>query len=470
MKKGALILFCLLIFLPAQLAEAGINKKPLLKGVKISKTAMFIAVKSNEKAKLQVILKTSDTKPDYLLAKKITCKNNLNCLYQINFKNLKANKKIAVQSIYKNQPFRININKRDGLKHDYKRYYCQNNKRPNCILKSYLGQNGTLKISNWPLYVAESIIIGFEKTTAINIKNQEEVSSNEEFFDRIEANFLNGNSGQRSIIVLTDWMADKFNRLGMVQDLNQEQLNPAYNNLMPELKTVSIDPERSYSLPWQSNMTGLLIRTDLAPGIKSVNDLFDPKYKGKIAMSDQLHETVPLVMKGEGIDPVSATTEQWLATIEKIKQAKESGQIIGFSSELHVPALAGGYIVASIGLSSQGYAISRDTKIIKYIQPSQGCILWSDNILIPTYAPNVTAAYQFINYFYRPINQAKMTRYTNFVSPVPAAKNFLEKTNPGLAKSRLIFPTSQFINKCSPQSKPPSDQELVESAWRVAIG
>ena len=49
-------------------------------------------------------------------------------------------------------------------------------------------------------------------------------------------------------------------------------------------------------MPWQGGMTGIWVDTSKAPDIHSVNDLFDPKYKGKVTMLDELRETVPLVM------------------------------------------------------------------------------------------------------------------------------------------------------------------------------
>jgi spermidine/putrescine transport system substrate-binding protein len=49
-------------------------------------------------------------------------------------------------------------------------------------------------------------------------------------------------------------------------------------------------------------MTGLIVRTDLAPDIKSICDLFDPKYKGKVDMLTEMRDTVPLVMKCQGVD------------------------------------------------------------------------------------------------------------------------------------------------------------------------
>ena len=40
-------------------------------------------------------------------------------------------------------------------------------------------------------------------------------------------------------------------------------------------------------MPWQSGMTGIWVDTAKAPEIKSVNDLFDPKYKGKVTMLER---------------------------------------------------------------------------------------------------------------------------------------------------------------------------------------
>ncbi len=74
-------------------------------------------------------------------------------------------------------------------------------------------------------------------------------------------------------------------------------------------------------------MTGLVVNTAEAPDVTSINDLFDPKYKGQVEMLSEMRDTVPLVMKADGIDPADATKEDWLAAIDKIRGAVESGQI-----------------------------------------------------------------------------------------------------------------------------------------------
>src|SRR5262249_62237445 len=98
-------------------------------------------------------------------------------------------------------------------------------------------------------------------------------------------------------------------------------------------------PHRDYAIPWQSGMTGLIVNTKLAPNVHSINDLFDPQYKGKVEMLTELRDTVPLVMKADGIDPETATQQDWLNTIDKLQSAVASGRIRRFTSTDYTRAM-----------------------------------------------------------------------------------------------------------------------------------
>ena len=80
-------------------------------------------------------------------------------------------------------------------------------------------------------------------------------------------------------------------------------MKTAKDNLVPGLQSPSFDPNREFSLPWQGGMTGLVVNTAEAPDVKSINDLFDPQYKGKVEMLTEMRDTVPLVMKADGDRP-----------------------------------------------------------------------------------------------------------------------------------------------------------------------
>ncbi|HRV59017.1 MAG: spermidine/putrescine ABC transporter substrate-binding protein [Solirubrobacterales bacterium] len=331
---------------------------------------------------------------------------------------------------------------------------------------------GSLNISNWPLYIDGKTISNFQNETGIKTTYTEDVNDNNEFFGKVQPLLSQGDSGGRSIIVVTDWMAKKMYDLGYIQKIDHDKLPTVFNHLIPSLQHPSFDPDREFSVPWQSGMTGLVVRKDLAPDVKSINDLFDPKYKGKVTMLTEMRDTVPLVMAADGIDPVDASTQDWLDAIDKIKKASDSGQIRRFTGNDYVQDMAKGDVVAAIGWSGDAVQAQADNKNIQYVQPEQGCSIWSDNMLIPVGAPNPAAAYKFMNYVYQPEVQANITQYVNYVSPVEGVKPILEKRDPAIANNELIFPSEEFVKNCFNQVSPPGDEEQqreVEQAFQDVV-
>ncbi len=313
---------------------------------------------------------------------------------------------------------------------------------------------GDLTISNWPLYIdpgEKGTVASFEKATGVNVTYIEDVNDNVEFFGKLRPQLANGSSGGRSMFVLTDWMASKMNSLGYLQNLDKSAIPNVEKNLRDDLRHPDFDPNREYSVPWQTGMTGVIVRKDLAPDVHSVNDLFDPQYKGKVTMLSELRDTVPLVMKAQGVDPNNATEQEWLDAIDKLKGAVDSGQIRRFTGNDYARDLTKGSVVAAIGWSGDAVQLQADNPNIEWRMPTQGCILWSDNMVIPIGAPNPAAALGFMDYVYDPEVQANIAEYVNYVTPVDGVQQILAKRDPALAKNELIFPSAEFTKNCSTQ-------------------
>src|SRR5262245_51050880 len=117
--------------------------------------------------------------------------------------------------------------------------------------------SGELTISNWPLYIDKQTIPNFEKETGVTTKYIEDINDNTEFFGKLRPQLASGESGGRSIIVPTDWMAAKMYDLGYIQNLDKSAIPNVTENLIPSLQSPSFDPERNYTVPWQSGMTGI---------------------------------------------------------------------------------------------------------------------------------------------------------------------------------------------------------------------
>jgi spermidine/putrescine transport system substrate-binding protein len=181
-----------------------------------------------------------------------------------------------------------------------------------------------------------------------------------------------------------------------------------------------------------------------------------------------MREVVPLVMKADGIDPDTATTQDWLDAIDKLKQAGQSGQIRRFTGGDYAKDLADGDASVVIGWAADAIQLQADNPDIRWVMPAEGCMQWWDDWVIPVGAPNPTAAYEWINYTYEPKHQAQIDAWTSSVTPGKGVQEILQKTDPEAAKNPLIFPSAQYTKNCSTPISPPGDpeaQQEVERAW-----
>src|SRR5215211_333316 len=329
---------------------------------------------------------------------------------------------------------------------------------------------GDWTISNWPLYIDKQTVSDFDKEVGAKTKYIEDINDNFEFFGKLQPQLKNGESGGRSMFVVTDYMVKIMHDLGYLQNVDKSALPNVEKNLLPSLESPDFDPNRDFSVPWQSGFTGIIINTDLAPEIDSIEDLFDPKYKGEITFLGDMYDDVTLVLKMDGVDPANATEEEWMKAIDQIDEAANSGQIRDFTGNAYAGPLVKGDIVAAVGWSGDAIQLQADNPNVKWIRPAEGCNLWSDNMVIPVGAPNPGTAQAFMNYVYDPKNQAQIAEYVNYVTPVEGTKEVLAKKDPKLANNQLIFPDEQFTADCTPQAVPdPSFEDKVTEEYQSVI-
>src|SRR6185295_9011244 len=263
--------------------------------------------------------------------------------------------------------------------------------------------SGKLTISNWPGYIdpgKNGTVAEFEDETGVKVDYIEDINSNDGFFGKLQPQLEQGESGGRSIFVVADYMAKQMYDLGYLQEIDHADLPTVFETLLPSLQSPGFDPERKFSVPWQGGMTGIWVDTSKAPEIHSVNDLFDPKYKGKVTMLDELRETPALVMLAEGVDPAKASADQWLHAIEKLSDAANSGQIRRFTGNEYTEDLTAGNLVAAIGWLGDASLIENPNA--EWRMPTEGCTQWMENMVIPIGAPNTAAALAWMDFVYRP--------------------------------------------------------------------
>lgn len=312
----------------------------------------------------------------------------------------------------------------------------------------------TITFSNWPLYIdvnektkTHPSIVQFEKHYGVKVKYLEDINDNDSFFGKIEGPLSQGQSIGRDLIVMTDssGLPARMIELGWLEKLDRSAL-PNIKNLQPAQQHPSWDPNRDYSLPWQSGMTGIGYDPKLVGGdITSLKDLLtNPKLKGKVTMLTEMSDSIGATMLMNGDDPTKVTDATFNKAIDTLKKAVASGQIRQFTGNDYAPLLAKGDIYACLAWSGDMVQLQADHPGLKWVLPDTGGMLWTDNMLIPK-GGNAYAASVLMNWFYRPQIAAEVEDYVNYICPVVGADKVLEKSDPAVAKNTLIFPTKAML-------------------------
>lgn len=334
--------------------------------------------------------------------------------------------------------------------------------------------------SNWPLYIdiddesgLRPTLEAFQKETGITVTYTEDVNDNNEFFAKVRTQLEQGQDIGRDLVVLTDWMAALWIQNGFAQKLDKASM-PNSGNIIPSLASVSFDPSRDYTLPWQSGIGGLgynVASYKEATGkdkLVSLEGLFDPALKGRITVLSEMRDTMGVLIASQGNDPSNFTEDQFNLAIEELTKQVDSGQIRQVTGNDYIAALESGDVIAVIGWSGDIFALGDE---FAFEIPETGGTLWTDNMLIPALAQHKKNAEMIMNYYYDPAVAAEVAAYVNYICPVEGAQAAMEAIDPELATNEFIFPTSATLDRTFVFMELTTEEnDLYERAFQKAIG
>jgi spermidine/putrescine transport system substrate-binding protein len=307
----------------------------------------------------------------------------------------------------------------------------------------------TLVFANWPLYIDQKgkkrpSLDEFTAQSGVNVRYIEEVNDNEEWFGKYQAQLSQGQDIGRDLTVLTDWMAARMVRLGYVQKKDKSAI-PNEANLVTTLQHPTWDPERAYSLPWQSGMTGIAYNKKETGPVTSIEQLLtDPALKGKVTCLTEMPDTMGLIMQSNGDDPTTVDPAAFDKAIGTLQDAVDSGQIRRFTGNDYGDDLSSGNVAAAMAWSGDVVQLQLDNPDLEFVLPDGGGMIWTDNMLIPT-GGDVFTASTYMNFVYDPKVAAEIEDWVNYICPVEGAKDELLKIDPDVAKNPLIFPTEDML-------------------------
>ena len=331
-----------------------------------------------------------------------------------------------------------------------------------------------LNFANWPFYIdvdKPTTLQKFTEQTKIKVNYYEEINDNAEYFAKVQGPLSQGNSIDRDIFVFTD--NSRFPGLlvdqGWVEELDKD-LIPNITNLVDAQASPPFDPDRTYSLPWQSGMTGIAWNEDVTGPVTSVQQLLeDPKLKGKVTMLQEMADSVGLVMLQNGDDPLAVTDESFNKAIDAVQAAVDSGQIRRFTGNDYAAAAHEGRPrrrVRMVGRHRPAHprqpeaqvgdpGVGRDDLDRQHADPDRRQRADGVDVHELVYDPAVAA---------------QIAAYIKYVTPVKGAKEELAKIDPELANNPLIFPDDNTLSQVNQFDSAALDNEEYITLWQGVLG
>lgn len=337
-----------------------------------------------------------------------------------------------------------------------------------------------LRVYNWSDYIDEALLEKFEAETGIDLI-YDVFDSNEV----LETKMLAGSSGY-DVVVPTGTFLQRQIQAGAFQKLDTAQLGNIGNvwDVINE-RTAQYDPGNAYSINYMWGTTGIGVNTGLvaealgedAP-VDSLALVFDPANMEKLQdcgvyFLDAPTELVPAALAYLGQDPNAQDAE----TIELAEPvlAAVAPYVRKFHSSEYINALANGDICVAFGwsgdiLQARDRAAEADNGVeIAYNAPSEGALMWFDQLAIPADAPNPEAAHKFINFILDAQNMAAASNYVYYANGNLASQEFLVEDVIG---DPAIYPNQETLeNLYTTSPYDPRIQRTVTRMWtRIKSG
>ncbi|HPZ10455.1 MAG TPA: spermidine/putrescine ABC transporter substrate-binding protein [Candidatus Eremiobacteraeota bacterium] len=299
------------------------------------------------------------------------------------------------------------------------------------------GSSKNLFVYNWPFYISDNVIKGFEQEFKIKI-TYDNYSSNEELLAKLHA----GASGY-DLIFPSDYMVAIMINENLLEELDLTKITN-FKNLDEKFKNLSFDPNNRYSIPYLWGTSGIGYNTEkVTDKVLSWQILWDEKYKDRISMLDDVRSIANPALKilGYSIN----TTDPGQIKEAKELLLKQKPLVKAYTSDTYVDFLKSGDVWLSEGYSGDVFQVIKEHKVIKYAIPEEGTELWVDNMCIPRGSKNKESAEMFIDFLLRPEISAEISNTTWYANPNSASYKFI---NPEITKDKSIYPPQEIMDKC----------------------
>jgi spermidine/putrescine transport system substrate-binding protein len=300
-------------------------------------------------------------------------------------------------------------------------------------------QNATLKVYNWVAYINAAVVKNFEK----KYKCKVEVTT----FNTMEEALAKLRTGELDF----DVFVPTVDQLGplvetkLIRPLNHTYI-PNISQAWSEFINPFYDQKWLYTVPYTIYTTGIAWRKDHVSGSPTGlsnpwSFLWQPKYKGKVAILDDYRESMSLGLMKNGMTDLNTTDTTALTAAQQslLDLAKLTDVHIDNNDYSNVPSgqmwihyAWSGDMAAAAAYMSKGTPV----EVVGYWFPADGRgPVANDTMAVLAGGKNPVLAHLFLNYFLDTHNALENISFNGYMQPLTAI------TPTRLVKEKILPPS-----------------------------
>ncbi len=196
---------------------------------------------------------------------------------------------------------------------------------------------------------------------------------------------------------------------------------PRWNDLMDYFKNIpelNAGEGKVWMVPSDAGLEGIMYNTEKikTPPV-SWNDLWNPEYKGHIAMQDYARNSIAIAALALGYDDPFHLSDDQLNKIQDYLIKQKPLLLKYYEGDEEVDSLfSEGEVWIALGWASDASSLSDEGTPVAFIPPKEGALSWICGYSVTSGTKNVMAAHAMVNHYVRPeLQEFEATDFEYFV-------------------------------------------------------
>jgi putative spermidine/putrescine transport system substrate-binding protein/spermidine/putrescine transport system substrate-binding protein len=285
----------------------------------------------------------------------------------------------------------------------------------------------TLNLLVWEGYADPSFVHGFEQQCKCKVSASYMGSS-----DELVAKLRGGSASNYDVISPSSDVATMIASAGLAAPLDLSKI-PSYAQLSPKLTSLSLVRVKGnvYGVPFMWGPNPLIYDTTVfAEPPDSWSILWDPKYRGKISVWDDL-STVYMAAQILGYDKpdpaqlYNLSDQQLDAVKAKLLELKPNIRKMWATGGEATNLFLNHEVVAAMGWPLNTAELKKRNFPVGETIPKENTTGWIDHLMITSASDNKDVAYQFLEYMVQAKTQKLVTDVTRYTPANPQAGSLM---------------------------------------------